>query len=364
MDEVEVAKVTEYAAEDADAAWRLEAILAPKLREEGLWDLYTDLERPLIGVLANMEAVGVKVDVARLRALSDEFARADEGDRDRDLLARRPRVQHRLGPQLRQILFDELKLPVVSKTPGGEPSTAVEVLEELASQHPLPRLLDPASPTLEAQEHVSRRPARRWSCRRTAGSTPRSTRSSRRRAGSAQATRTCRTSPSAPRTAGRSARRSSPGFPGWSLLTADYSQIELRILAHYSKDPTLVDAFAERPRHPLRRRLADLQRARERRSTPDQRRMAKTVNFGVIYGLSAVRPGDPAGDHADGGRRIHRRLLPASMPGSTHSSAGRSNRPRRPGKVETILGRRRADQRDQEHRPDEPTRPSGSPSTR
>ena len=141
MDQVEVAKVAHYACEDADATWRIAAILAPRVLQEGLGDLYADLERPLIAVLAKMEAAGIKVDVPRLQQLSRDFAGK--------LAAIEAEIYKEAGhpfnigslPQLRQVLFDELKLPSTKKTPGGEPSTDVEVLEELASRHPLPRLI-------------------------------------------------------------------------------------------------------------------------------------------------------------------------------------------------------------------------------
>ena len=92
MDRVDVARVSHYAGEDADATWRIEAILSPKVRAEGLWDLYADLERPLISVLARMETAGIKVDVPRLQQLSGEFARQARGDRGRDLPGGRPQI--------------------------------------------------------------------------------------------------------------------------------------------------------------------------------------------------------------------------------------------------------------------------------
>ena len=149
-----------YAGEDADATWRIEAILAPKVRAEGLWNLYADLERPLIAVLARMETAGVKVDVERLRHLSVEFAGK--------LATIEEEIYHEAGhrfnigslPQLRQVLFEELKLPSTKKTPGGEQSTDSEVLEELAAQAPAPSPDHRASPACQAQEHVSRCPAR------------------------------------------------------------------------------------------------------------------------------------------------------------------------------------------------------------
>ena len=141
MDQVEVERVARYAGEDADATWRIEAILSPKIKAEGLGSLYADLESPLIRILAEMEAVGVKVDVERLQVLSREFGiklQVLEG-----LIYEQAGHPFNIGSllQLRQVLFDEIKLPSVKKTPKGEPSTDADVLENLATVHPLPALL-------------------------------------------------------------------------------------------------------------------------------------------------------------------------------------------------------------------------------
>src|SRR4029077_16518947 len=112
-----------------------------RVRAEGLWDLYAELERPLISVLARMERAGVAVDVGRLRQLSDEFA-ARLATIESEIYQEAGRTFNiNSGPQLRQVLYEELKLPSLQKTPGGEQSTAQEVLEELAPKHPLPALL-------------------------------------------------------------------------------------------------------------------------------------------------------------------------------------------------------------------------------
>ena len=138
MDQVSVEQVTEYAAEDADATWRIEEILSAKIRSEGLWDLYASLERPLISVLARMEKAGIAVDPRG----SSSF-RANSASASRSIETQvYSHVGHTFninsGPQLRQVLFEELKLPSLAKTPGGEQSTAQDVLEELALEHPFP----------------------------------------------------------------------------------------------------------------------------------------------------------------------------------------------------------------------------------
>ena len=284
MDQVEVAKVADYAGEDADATWRIEAILAPKVREEGLWDLYAELERPLIAVLARMEAAGIRVDLTLLDRLSKEFAeRLAAIEREIYALAGRE-FNIGSGPQLRQVLFDELKLPSLQKTPGGEPSTAQEVLEELAPQHPLPRLLIQHRQLAKLKStYLDALPALVHPA------------DGRVHASFNQVVAaTGRLSSSDPNLQnipvrsedGRQIRQAFvPGHEGWSLLTADYSQIELRILAHYTGDPALTRAFAED--HDIHRVVAArIFKVDESAVDSSMRRVAKTVNFGVIYGLS------------------------------------------------------------------------------
>ncbi len=242
MDEVEVAKAAEYAVEDADAAWRLDAVLRPKVVSEKLWDLYANVERPLISVLAEMERVGIAVDVFRLRRLSDEFETRLAGlEREIYALAGKP-FNIGSGPQLRQILFEELKLPILGKTPGGEPSTAQEVLEELAGLHPLPRLLIQQrqlsklkTTYLDALPQLVKADGRvHASFNQVVAATGRLSSSDPNLQNIPVRTED-----------GRQIRQAFiAGEEEWELLTADYSQVELRVLAHFSADPALCEAFA------------------------------------------------------------------------------------------------------------------------
>ncbi len=284
MDQVDVARVAEYAGEDADAAWRLEAILTPKVKSEGLWDLYADLERPLIGVLAGMEAAGIKLDVARLQQLSREFGKEISGLETQVYHLAGRTFNIASGPQLRVVLFDDLKLPVLQKTPKGEPSTAAEVLEELALKHELPRLLirhrqlsklkstylDALGPLTDTEGRVH------TSFNQVVAATGRLSSSDPNLQNIPTRTED-----------GRQIRQAFvAGWPGWSLLTADYSQIELRVLAHFCGDPALVKAFNEnRDIHTVV--ASKVFGVPEAEVDSAQRRMAKTVNFGVIYGQSA-----------------------------------------------------------------------------
>ena len=285
MDQVPVERVAYYAGEDADATWRIEEILSAKVREEGLWQLYVEVERPLIAVLARMEAAGITVDVERLRQLGREFA-----DRITTIETEAFRLAGRTfninsGPQLRQVLFDELKLPSLQKTPGGEQSTAQDVLEQLALKHPFPKLLlqhrqlsKLKSTYLDALPELVHPEDNRIhaSFNQSVAATGRLSSSDPNLQNIPVRTED-----------GRQIRQAFiAGQPGWLLLTADYSQIELRVLAHYSADPALSRAFAnDRDIH--KAVAAKIFGVDETAVDDSMRRVAKTVNFGVVYGLSA-----------------------------------------------------------------------------
>ena len=338
MDQVQVESVTEYAAEDADAAWRLEAVLTPQLREQELWSLYTEVERPLIAVLAGMEAAGVAVDVRKLKALSHEFgSRIDQTREEIHQLAGHS-FNIASGPQLRVVLFEELKLPVTKKTPKGEPSTDAEVLEELAPKHPIARLivqhrqLEKLKGTyLDALPLMVHADGRiHASFNQVVAATGRLSSSDPNLQNIPVRTED-----------GRQIRQAFiAGKPGHSLLTADYSQIELRVLAHFCQDPALLAAFeADHDIHSVV--AAQIFGIRESEVTSEQRRMAKTVNFGVIYGLSpyglASRLGITQTEAAAFIDAYFTRYAGVSdFIRSTLETAQAK------GRVETILGRRRA----------------------
>jgi DNA polymerase I len=339
MDQIDIPKIAAYAGENADAAWRLEEILGPRVREENLWTLYTDLERPLISVLATMERHGIKVDVGLLKRLSKEFANRLETIKAEIYKEAGREFNIGSGPQLRDVLFIELKLPVIRKTPKGEPSTDAEVLEELAARHRLPRLivkhrqLDKLKGTyLDALPLLVNPDDERVhaSFNQVVAATGRLSSSDPNLQNIPVRTED-----------GRQIRQAFvPGFPEWSLLTADYSQIELRVLAHFSKDPALLRAFADdRDIHSaVASRIFGIP---ESEVDSGQRRVAKTVNFGVIYGISpyglAARLGitqTEAGAFIDAYFREYAGV--AEFMSSTLVSAQKS------GRVETILGRRRS----------------------
>jgi DNA polymerase-1 len=337
MDEVEVARVAAYAGEDADAAWRLEALLAPLVKAQGLWRLYDELERPLIGVLARMEATGIRVDVSRLKALSDEFGERLAAIKGAIFETSGYEFNIASGPQLREVLFERLELPIVKRTPKGEPSTDAEVLEALAAKHDLPRLivqyrqLDKLKGTyLDALPLLVHPDGRIHS------------------SFSQVVAATGRLSSSDPNlqnipVRGEDGQRIRQAFvageAGWSLLTADYSQIELRVLAHFSGDETLRGAF-ERDMDIHSVVAGQIFGVDEKAVTPDQRRVAKTVNFGVIYGLSAYGLATRLGiSQTEAGAFIDAYF--ARYPGVTAFIRRTLETAKEQSRVETIMGRRR-----------------------
>ena len=283
MDEVPVATITAYAAEDADVPLRLAPILAEKLSANGLTELFETLELPLIEVLVELEHNGIRVDVERLGQLSRQY-----GERlsvlEAEVYELAGREFNIASPkQLQQVLFEEQKLPVLSKTKTG-PSTDADVLEELSRLHPLPaKIIEFRQFAKLKNTYVDALPQL---------VNPRTGRVHASFNQSVAATG--RLSSSDPnlqnipiRTeSGREIRSAFlPGHAGWQLLAADYSQIELRVLAHFSGDKTLCAAFAaDEDIHALV--ASQVYGVSQAEITSGMRRAAKAVNFGVIYGQS------------------------------------------------------------------------------
>jgi len=283
MDQVPVAQITPYAAEDADVPLRLTPILQGRLDEEGLTELSRDLEMPLIDVLAEMEFNGIKVNVQRLDELGQQFGERMASFEDEiHVLAGGPfNIDSR--KQLAKVLFEDLELPVLKKTKTG-PSTDAEVLGELAKQHELPAKI------IRYRQYAKLKSTYVDSLRDLVHPHTGRVHTSFKQDVAA----TGRLSSKDPnlqnipvRTEeGREIRSAFlPGQDGWKLLAADYSQIELRVLAHFSADETLCQAFAEdRDIHALV--ASEVHSVPLGEVTREMRRGAKAVNFGVIYGQS------------------------------------------------------------------------------
>ncbi|GAB4138990.1 DNA polymerase I [Thermopirellula anaerolimosa] len=280
IDSVEVPRVAAYAGQDVTLPWHLRERLEPQLRNEGLQGIFEDLEIPLISVLADMEYRGIRINTEYLSRLSRQFAqRMEELEQEIHQLAGTT-FNISSPKQLQEVLFDRLRLPAVKRTKTGM-STDSEVLEELASLHPLPqKILEFRQYSKLKGTYVDALP--QMVCPRTG----------RIHASFHQAvTATGRLSSSDPnlqnipiRTEeGRAIRTAFVADEGWVLLSADYSQIELRILAHLSNDEQLCRAFSEdRDIHSAV--AAEVFGIPPDAVTSEMRRRAKAVNFGVIYG--------------------------------------------------------------------------------
>jgi DNA polymerase-1 len=286
LDQVSTARVAEYAGEDADAAWRLCGMLESQLSQQGLNKLYHNLEVPLIEVLAEMEFNGVRLDVPFLERLSREMAN-QLSSIEEEIYRLAGRQFNIASPkQLRDVLFDELKLPTQRRTGiTGEASTGQETLERLAALgHALPtKILEHRQIAKLKGTYVDALPALvnpatnrvHASFNQTVAATGRLSSSDPNLQNIPVRTEQ-----------GRQIRQAFLPKPGWQLLTADYSQIELRMLAHFCGDSELRRAFAE-DRDVHARVASQIYGVAEADVTSDMRRVAKTVNFGVIYGMSA-----------------------------------------------------------------------------
>jgi DNA polymerase-1 len=286
MDQVSTRKVAIYAGEDADVAWRLAARLEPELDKLGLRKLYDELEIPLIEVLADVEFTGVRLDLPFLADLGrqmDGQLKSIEGEIHQ--LAGRP-FNIDSPKQLGQILFEELKLPIQKKTGiTGSASTDKETLERLAVQgHELPRkIIEYREVSKLKGTYVDALPALvnprtgrvHTSFNQTVATTGRLSSSEPNLQNIPTRTEM-----------GKQIRQAFVPEMGWFLLTADYSQIELRLLAHFCDDETLKRAFAE-DRDVHAAVAAQIFAVPQDQVTSNQRRMAKVVNFGVLYGMSA-----------------------------------------------------------------------------
>ncbi|MEQ1801130.1 MAG: DNA polymerase I [Gammaproteobacteria bacterium] len=337
FDQVSVEKAAEYAAEDADITLRLHHVLWPKLEATpGLTTLYETIEQPLVPVLTRMEETGVLVDTRLLRAMSGEFAgKMATLEKEAHEAAGHP---FNIGSpkQLQEVLYNELKLPVTQYTPTKQPSTNEDALAELADQHRLPKLiLDYRSLSKLKSTYTDKLPDQ--VCARTGR-----IHTSYHQAVAA----TGRLSSSDPnlqnipiRTEeGRRIRQAFIPKPGCTLLAADYSQIELRIMAHLSEDEGLLKAFAaDKDVHQAT--AAEVFGLPLEAVTPDQRRSAKAINFGLIYGMSAFGLARQLGIARDEAQK-YVDLYFARYPGVKAYMDRTRAQAREQGYVETVFGRR------------------------
>jgi DNA polymerase-1 len=337
FDQVPIERASEYAAAAADVALRLHQVLWPQLASvPALARLYQECEQPLVPVLVKMEHTGVLVDQEQLRAQSREFARALQ-----ELLQQAHReAGHEFNiespRQLQQILFERLQLPVRRRTPTGQPSTAEDVLEELAEHYALPRIVLEyralaklkSTYTDKLPELVNERTGRIHTCYAQAVAA------------------TGRLSSVEPnlqnipirRAEGRRIRQAFIAPPGCVLLAADYSQIELRIMAHLSGDESLRAAFAD-DRDVHQATAAEVFGVELAAVSAEQRRTSKMINFGLIYGMSPFGLARNLGiERALAQQHVERYFR--RYPGVKRFMDNTRVQARETGYVETVFGRR------------------------
>ena len=285
FNQIPLEQAAEYAAEDADVTMKLQQVLWEKLsKEPSLEKLFKEMELPLLGVLSRMERRGVLIDSDALFLQSNEIAnRLSELEEQAYVLAGQP-FNLASTKQLQEILFDKLGLPVIQKTPKGAPSTNEEVLEELAFSHELPKVLVEhrglsklkSTYTDKLPQMVNPQTGRVHTSYHQA------------------VTATGRLSSSDPNLQnipirneeGRRIRQAFIAREGFTVVAADYSQIELRIMAHLSQDQGLINAFTQ-GKDIHRSTAAEIFGVALDEVTSEQRRNAKAINFGLIYGMSA-----------------------------------------------------------------------------
>ena len=337
--QVAIDDATRYAAEDADITLRLHRTLLPKLQAEPtLLSVYREIEMPLVPVLERIEANGVLIDVDELRRQSADLSRR--------MLAAQQRATELAGrsfnldspKQLGALLFDELKLPALVKTPSGAPSTNEEALEAIADRHELPKII------LEYRGLAKLRSTYTDKLPEMVNPDTGRVHTSYHQAGAA----TGRLSSSDPNLQnipirseeGRRIRTAFIAPPGRKLVACDYSQIELRIMAHISGDETLVRAFEQG---------ADIHKATAAEVfgkpledvSSNERRAAKAINFGLMYGMGAFGLARQLGI-SRGEAQDYIALYFSRYPGVRDFMERTREQARERGYVETVFGRRLA----------------------
>lgn len=337
FNQIALEEAAPYAAEDADVTLQLherlweEVSAVPSLKR-----VLTDIELPLVPILIDMEQHGVQIDANLLAAQSKEIAAKLKELEDKAFTIAGREFNLGSPKQLQEILFEELQLPIIKKTPKGAPSTAEEVLQELAHDYPLPDVIMQHRGLSKLKSTYTDK-------------LPKMMNSETHRVHTSYhqaVTATGRLSSSDPnlqnipiRTAeGRRVRQAFTAPQGYKIMAIDYSQIELRIMAHLSSDPQLVDAFSKgRDIHAAT--AAEVFGVQLEQVTTEQRRRAKAVNFGLIYGMSAFGlsrqldiPRHEAQQYMD--KYFER------FPGVLEYMEKTRQQAKRDGFVETIFGRR------------------------
>lgn len=337
FNQIDLQEAAQYAAEDADVTLRLHQRISPLIEQDSkLEQVYREIEMPLVPVLSRIERTGVMIDDMLLSAQSQEIAlRLDELEKKAYELAGQP-FNLSSPKQLQTILFEQMKLPVLQKTPSGTPSTNEEVLQELALDYPLPKVL------IEYRGLAKLKSTYTDKLPKMINPNTGRVHTSYHQA----VTATGRLSSTDPNLQnipvrneeGRRIRQAFVAPHGWKIMAVDYSQIELRIMAHLSGDQALLDAFREgKDIHAAT--AAEIIGVPIEQVSSEQRRRAKAVNFGLIYGMSAFglakQLGIPRGEAQEYMDKYFERY-----PGVMQYMEDTRSRAAEMGYVETIFGRR------------------------
>jgi DNA polymerase-1 len=337
FDQIELEQASDYAAEDADITLRLHRVLNPALNEdEKLNRVYREIEMPLVDVLLDVEQNGVLIDQDMLRSQGREIDQK-LGQIETEIYQQAGEVFNLSSPkQIQAIFYDKLELPVLRKTPKGQPSTAEDVLEELAADYEIPALLlEHRSLNKLMSTYIDKLPQEI------------NTKTGRVHTSYQQAVastgRLSSTSPNLQnipiRTAqGRRIREAFVAADGCKILALDYSQIELRIMAHLSADESLLNAFAK-GLDVHRATAAEVFGTELEQVSAEQRRAAKAINFGLIYGMSAFG----LGKQLNIGRNEAQQYVDTYFeryPGVKRYMEETKQLARDQGYVETVFGRR------------------------
>jgi DNA polymerase-1 len=339
MADVDLEKLKEYAAEDADVTWQLADILRPQLEPKGQGDVFYDIESPLVPVLMRMEAQGVKIDVQALREFGVQL------EKEADSLQRRIHshvdtpFNHNSPKQLGEVLFEKLKLvEKPKKTATGQYQTNEQVLQSLLGLHPIVQeILDYREVTKLKNTYVDALPAAVSSKTGRVHTTLHQLLAATGRLASSDPN--LQNIPVRSEHGKEIRRAFIAGEPGWKLISADYSQIELRVMASISGDEAMIEAFKDG--HDIHlATAAKVYGVALEHVLPEMRRNAKMVNFGIIYGISAFglsqRLGIPRSEAAT--------LIEGyfkQFPGIKRYLDETVETAKRTGYVQTLAGRRR-----------------------
>ncbi len=335
--DVDLEHATAYAAEDADITLRLHQVLSEKLKATpSLEKVYRDIEMPLVPVLTRMEANGILIDAVELKRQSTDLTQRMHTTQQRAYEIANRSFNLDSPKQVGALLFDELKLPAMVKTPTGAPSTNEEALEAIADQHELPRLI------LDYRGMAKLRSTYTDKLPEMINPTTGRVHTNYHQAGAA----TGRLSSNDPNLQnipirsedGRRIRKAFIAPPGRILVACDYSQIELRIMAHLSEDPGLVNAFASGI-DVHKATAAEVFGVPVAEVSGDQRRAAKAINFGLMYGMSAFGLAKQLGI-GRGEAQDYIALYFARYPGVREFMDRIRAKAREDGFVETVFGRR------------------------